>query len=138
MSDSKSLAAASVVNVARAHISPAAVPVGRKRIALGIAILADALQAGMFPIFVEGALSPYQDALDIAIAVILTLTLGFRWRLVMAFLAELLPGFSLFPSWTAVVLSLPTLPAPEPSDAPKDVITVTPVHPELPPRDSAH
>ena len=35
--------------------------------------------------------------------------LGFRWRFVLALAIELVPGAQLFPSWTAFVLSLPTV-----------------------------
>jgi hypothetical protein len=128
MTDAKFLAAAPALQAARSQISPAAVPANRKWIAMAIAMLADALQAGMFPMFAEGALSPYQDALDVTIAIALTLLLGFRWRLAMAFAAELIPGMTLFPSWTAVVMSLPTLPKEIGTQGkPGDIITVDPV-----------
>lgn len=76
----------------------------RKRIALGIAALADAVQLGLFPVFAEGALSIPDDALDAVVAVLLLVTLGWRWRLVIALAAELVPGLALFPTWTAFVL----------------------------------
>ncbi len=102
---------ATLAKAAHASISPAAVPASRKKLALGIAAIADLIQIGYFPIFGEGALSPPDDVLDVAIAVILVLVLGFRWRLAMAMAMELVPGATLFPTWTAVVLTLPTLPA---------------------------
>jgi hypothetical protein len=99
-----------LAKVAPAPLSSAAVTVRRKRIALAIAGMADLAQAGFFPIFGEGVLSIPDDVLDVAIAVLLLLTLGFRWRLALAFAIELIPGATLFPTWTATVLSMPTLP----------------------------
>jgi hypothetical protein len=101
---------ATLAKATRASLSPAAVPSSRKKIALGLAAIADLIQAGYFPIFGEGVLSPPDDVLDLAVAVVLVAVLGFRWRLVMALAMELVPGATLFPTWTAVVLSLPTIP----------------------------
>jgi hypothetical protein len=80
--------------------------VTRKRIALAIAIAADLLQLGLAPLFGEGAFSPLDDALDVAVAVALVVTLGWRWRTALALAAELVPGLALFPSWTAMVVTL--------------------------------
>jgi hypothetical protein len=91
----------------RATRTGAAVTPRRKTIALVIAALADAIQLGLFPIFAEGALSIPDDALDVVVAVVLLVTLGWRWRLVAAFALELAPGVALFPSWTAFVASIP-------------------------------
>ena len=79
----------------------------RKKLALAIAALADAAQIGLFPFFVEGAASIPDDALDAVVAVLLLLTLGWRWRLVAALALELVPGAALFPSWTAFVITVP-------------------------------
>ena len=103
----------SLAKAAHAQLSPAAVPSGRKKLALGLAAVADLIQAGYFPFFGEGVLSPPDDILDIAIAFILVMTLGFRWRLVLALAMELVPGATLFPTWTAVVLSMPAIPVPD-------------------------
>lgn len=108
-----------------ALVDPAAVDPKRKKIALAIAALADMVQVGAFPIFAEGALSIPDDALDVGVAIALVVTLGFRWRLLLSLALELVPGMTLFPSWTAVVLSLPvTAPAlpitPAISAAPQD------------------
>jgi hypothetical protein len=101
-------------------VPAASAPVSRKRkaVALAIAAAADVLQIAVFPAFIEGAASPFDDALDAVIAVTLLVVLGFRWRLAFALAAELVPGVALFPSWTAVVLS---------------VATTAPAPPELPP-----
>ena len=102
---------ATLAKATRASLSPAAVPASRKKVALGLAAIADLIQAGYFPIFGEGVLSPPDDLLDLGVAIVLVAVLGFRWRLVMALAMELVPGATLFPTWTAVVLSLPTIPA---------------------------
>jgi hypothetical protein len=104
---------ASIAKAAQAELVPAAVSSKRKKVALALATVADLVQLGWFPFFGEGALSIPDDALDAIVAVLLLVTLGFRWRLVFALLMELVPGATLFPTWTAVVLSLPTLPEPD-------------------------
>lgn len=84
----------------------------RKALAFGIAAAADVLQLAIFPAFAEGAASPFEDALDFIVASLLVVTLGFHWRLALAFMLELVPGADLFPTWTAVVMSMPvTAPA---------------------------
>jgi hypothetical protein len=89
----------------------------RKKIALAIAALADSVQIGLFPIFSEGALSIPDDALDAIVAVLLLVTLGWRWRLAGALALELVPGVALFPSWTAFV-ALQPVEAPAPAALP--------------------
>ena len=92
---------------AHAGMSPVAVSSKRKKVALALAGLADLLQLGFFPLFGEGALSVPDDVLDVVVAVALLAVLGFRWRLAGALVLELVPGATLFPTWTAVVMSLP-------------------------------
>jgi hypothetical protein len=91
----------------------------RKKIALAIAALADAVQLGLFPVFSGGALSIPDDVLDAVVAVALLVTTGFRWQLVAALALELVPGLALFPSWTAFVAMLPAEPAKAPSLPPR-------------------
>jgi hypothetical protein len=79
----------------------------RKKIALAIAALADAVQLGLFPVFWAGGLSLPDDALDVAVALALAIALGWRWRLAAALAIELVPGVALFPSWTAFVAMQP-------------------------------
>ena len=91
----------------------------RKAIALGLAAVSDVVQMALFPAFVEGATSPFELALDAATAIAILLVVGFQWRLAIALAVELIPGVDLFPTWTAVVATLPvqpasTPPAPEP------------------------
>jgi hypothetical protein len=103
---------AHVVTQAHAGLASHAVTPTRKKVALVIAGLADLIQLGFFPVFGEGALSPPDDVLDIVVAVALLATLGFKARILLALAIELVPGVALFPSWTAVVATLPVVPAP--------------------------
>jgi hypothetical protein len=79
----------------------------RKLVALAIAGSADLLQTVLFPLFIGGALSPFDWAVDIATAAALLCTVGLKARLAIAFASELIPGFDLFPTWTALVLTFP-------------------------------
>ena len=71
-----------------------------------LAIIADVLQIVVFPLFVEGALSPAEDILDFVIAAVLVQLLGWHWEFLPAFLAELVPGVDLVPFWTMAVISV--------------------------------
>jgi hypothetical protein len=71
-----------------------------------LAIVADALQIVVFPLFVEGALSPADDLLDFGIAAVLVHLLGWHWEFLPAFLAELVPGVDLVPFWTMAVINV--------------------------------
>jgi hypothetical protein len=97
------------------------------RLAWIIAIAADAIQITVFPMFVEGAASPADTALDVLVAALLIRLLGWHWAFLPTLAAELLPGFDMFPTWTAAVFFvtrqrvktgepeiLPPGPAPEP------------------------
>ncbi|PYX35248.1 MAG: hypothetical protein DMG75_14735 [Acidobacteria bacterium] len=54
-------------------------PRTRFRAAMILAMAADALQIFVFPLFAEGALSPADDVLDIAVAAVLAHLLGWHW-----------------------------------------------------------
>ena len=71
-----------------------------------LAIIADALQIVVFPLFVEGALSPANDVLDLAVAAVLVRLLGWHWEFLPAFAAELVPGLDLVPFWTLAVANV--------------------------------
>ena len=58
----------------------------------------------LLPLVLGGVVSPVDDAIDIATAVILSGLLGFRWAFLPTFLAELIPFVDLAPSWTLAVL----------------------------------
>ena len=74
------------------------------RIALSVAITADALQIIGLPLFASGGLSPADMAIDVAAAMILSKLLGWHWAFLPTAFAELIPAFDLFPTWTAAVL----------------------------------
>jgi len=57
-----------------------------------LAMVADTLQILVFPLFAEGALSPADDVLDLAVAAVLVHLLGWHWEFLPAFAAELVPG----------------------------------------------
>jgi hypothetical protein len=97
----------SVVALARRAVPVPALSRTKKRVALAIAAAADLAQIFLLPLFGEGALSPLDDALDLLTAVALVGILGFRWQTALAFALELVPGVALFPSWTAMVATLP-------------------------------
>ncbi len=77
---------------------------GRVRAARGVAIVADLLQIAIFPLFGPGAFSPWNDALDLLVAAALTRLVGWHWAFLPSFVAELVPGLDLVPTWTAAVL----------------------------------
>ncbi len=77
----------------------------RFQAAMILAMAADALQIFVFPLFAEGALSPADDALDVAVAAVLVHLLGWHWEFLPAFAAELVPGVDLVPFWTLAVIS---------------------------------
>jgi hypothetical protein len=81
-------------------------PRTRFRVALILAMAADALQIVGFPLFAEGALSPADDVLDLAVAAVLVNLLGWHWEFLPAFLAELVPGVDLVPFWTFAVINV--------------------------------
>src|ERR1700734_1715458 len=93
------------------HAPVAAVSRRRKGIAAVVAGMSDLSQMLFFPEVVEGAGSPIELGLDAATALAILLTVGFKWRLALAPAMELIPGVDLFPTWTAVVLSLPSAPS---------------------------
>src|SRR5215471_21520444 len=74
-----------------------------QRLAWLVAIGADALQITILPFFVEGGFSPADVALDAFTAITLIRLLGWHWAFLPTMMAELVPGFDLFPTWTAAV-----------------------------------
>jgi len=74
--------------------------------AMVLAVLADALQLVVFPLFVAGAISPAEDVLDLAMAVAMTRLLGWHWEFLPTFLVKLLPGIDLVPFWTMAVANV--------------------------------
>jgi hypothetical protein len=106
------------ISTALASAPPRGVSSTRKRVALGVAALSDLAQWAFFPVLSEGAASPFEVALDVCTALVILLVVGFQWRLAIALAVELVPGLDLFPTWTAVVLSLPAQREPAPQVQP--------------------
>jgi|SRR4051812_23261016 hypothetical protein len=79
--------------------------VSAKRIwlASGIAIAADAAQIGFFPVFAEGILSPLNMAVDVIVAALLILLVGWHIAFLPSFLLESVPFADLAPTWTVAV-----------------------------------
>jgi|SRR5580692_2567613 hypothetical protein len=74
--------------------------------AMVLAIVADALQIFVFPAFVEGALSPADDLLDLGVGAAMIHLLGWHWEFLPSFFAKLVPGIDLVPFWTMAVASV--------------------------------
>ena len=78
----------------------------RLRAAMMVAIAADVLQMIVFPLFVEGAISPADDLIDLGIAGVLSSLVGWHWEFAPSFLAKLVPGVDLVPLWTLAVANV--------------------------------
>lgn len=78
----------------------------RFRVALLLAILADALQLAVFPLFVERAESPAADILDLGVGAVLAYLLGWYGEFLPSLLAKLVPGIDLVPFWTMAVANV--------------------------------
>jgi hypothetical protein len=81
-------------------------PGPRFRTAMMVAVAADALQIIVFPMFVQGALSPADDILDLGIGAAMIKLLGWHWEFLPSFLAKLVPGADLVPFWTLAVANV--------------------------------
>ncbi len=97
----------------------------RKMMALGVAGVSDLVQLVFAPVFWEGGGSPLDVALDVVTALLVLIIVGFEWRLALALAVELVPGLDLFPTWTAVVLSMPALAKPPSSLPPAEAAAPT-------------
>lgn len=71
-----------------------------------LAMVADALQIILFPLFSEGVLSPADDVLDVAVALMLGRLIGWHWEFLPSFLTELVPGVDMVPFWTLAVANV--------------------------------
>lgn len=76
----------------------------RRRIALAIAIAADAGQIAILPVFFSGIASPIDDVVDVVVGILMIVLLGWHLAFLPSFVLELLPGVDLFPTWTIAVL----------------------------------
>jgi len=77
-------------------------PVSRARIraAWVVAVGADFAQIVLAPIFGPGFASAFDDVLDVFVAVMLTVLLGWHWEFLPGFLVKLVPFVDLVPTWT--------------------------------------
>ena len=73
---------------------------------MALAIIADALQVIVFPLFIQGGASPADDVLDFGVGVVLTQLLGWHWEFLPSFFAKLVPGVDLVPFWTMAVANV--------------------------------
>src|SRR5579872_6867835 len=78
----------------------------RFQAAMVLAIIADALQIAVFPLFVEGAMSPAEDMLDFGVGALMVHLLGWHWEFLPSFFAKLVPGVDLVPFWTIAVANV--------------------------------
>lgn len=78
----------------------------RFQAAMVLAIIADALQIAVFPLFVEGAMSPAEDVLDFGVGALMVHLLGWHWEFLPSFFAKLVPGVDLVPFWTLAVANV--------------------------------
>src|ERR1035438_4198975 len=98
----------------------------RFRAAMILAIVADAVQIAVFPLLVEGSLSPAEDVLDFGVGALMVYLLGWHWEFLPSFFAKLVPGIDLVPFWTLAVANVYRK-AKRIAEAP-----ITEEHPELP------
>jgi len=91
------------------NVEPAAVTISpglRLKAAFILAIAADIIQIVVFPFFVEGIASPADDVLDVCVAGLLSVLLGWHWEFAPSFLAKLVPGVEFVPLWTLAVANV--------------------------------
>lgn len=69
-----------------------------------LAVAADAIQLGIWPLFVGGATSPVNDVLDVAVGAAMVWLVGWHWVLIPSFAAELIPFVDMAPTWTTAVM----------------------------------
>jgi len=110
---------------------PAAPPDNRVRVAWTIAVAADFAQIVALPFFAEGALSPFNAVLDVAVGFALIRLLGWHWAFLPSFIAELLPGIDLIPTWSAAVLLATRSESPSAPAEKIEIKDVTPPKPRL-------
>jgi hypothetical protein len=88
------------------HSVKAPVPITAKRIkiAIAVAVCADLIQIGLFPLVSEGIFSPLDDVLDVAVCIVLTLLVGWHFAFLPSFVVKVLPIADLVPTWTIATL----------------------------------
>lgn len=78
----------------------------RLRLAMILAIVIDVLQMLVFPLFVEGAMAPADDVVDLCTGAAMVALLGWHWEFLPSFGAKLVPGVDLVPLWTLAVANV--------------------------------
>ena len=76
------------------------------RLAMLLAIIADALQLVIFPAFVAGALSPADDLLDLGIAATMVRLLGWHWEFLPTFFVKFVHSNDPVTYWTITVATV--------------------------------
>jgi hypothetical protein len=76
---------------------------GRVPLAWTIAIVADAIQWVIWPVFLAGAASPVDDIVDVIVGAVLVKLLGWHWSFAPSFVVKLLPVADFVPTWTMAV-----------------------------------
>ena len=94
-----------------------------------IAVVADAVQIGLLPLFAGGAVTGFDAALDVVVGAAMVALLGWHWAFLPAFAVELLPAVDLAPTWTIAVFFVTRRMGP----AAAHVSVVPPEPPLLPP-----
>ena len=77
-------------------------PLSRQRLVLAwmVALSADFLQIALAPLFGPGFISFFDDVLDVFVAIVLTVLLGWHWEFLPGFLIKLVPFVDLVPTWS--------------------------------------
>lgn len=83
-----------------------------------LAVAADAIQLGIWPLFVGGATSPVNDILDVAVGAAMVWLVGWNWVFIPSFAAELIPFVDMAPTWTVAVMIATRKGAVEPATEP--------------------
>jgi hypothetical protein len=78
----------------------------QKAAAITFAGIADFVQWMLLPALVPGLIA--DEILDFITVMVLIAICGFKWQFIGALFIELVPGLGLFPTWTAVALTLPS------------------------------
>lgn len=90
--------------LATERLTPKAKPrFGRVPFAWTVAIVADAIQWVIWPVFLAGAASPADDVIDVVVGLVLIKLLGWHWSFAPSFVVKLLPVADFVPTWTMAV-----------------------------------
>jgi hypothetical protein len=73
-------------------------------LALALAVAADLVQIVLFPLFMRGFLSPFDDLLDVLVCLAMVRLLGWHWAFLPSFLGKIVPILDELPCWTLAVL----------------------------------